>query len=119
MPHRLSEDDCTSDAVYDHPVFSATFTINGKRIYICKSFDDYLSLKKQVTVTHRIEAMDLLCPGMYFCDMVGSDGSKLTIHLSDEDVAHNIRLTETQFSVQHIPTVASIMVAFLFIEMLF
>jgi hypothetical protein len=111
MPHRLREDRyCTNDTVYEHPQVSVTFLFNGKRIFIVKTYDDYLELKRAVTVTHRISEFEL-CADLYKCDMEGSDGSRLTIHCTAEDVLHNLLCVQSQLDIRHIPAICSLLAA--------
>ena len=119
MPHRLAEDQyCTSDTVYNHPMLSATFTLNGKRIFITKDYDDYIDLKKQVTVTHRLARFEP-CGGLHKIEMDGTDGSVISFYVSDEDIIHNIRLTESVMEIFNAPAICSFLCSLFFIEMLF
>lgn len=99
--NRIHEAYSPTDEVYYSQHVSALLTINGERVYLVKSYDDYLALKRQHTVTRRIQAMDLLCPGLYFCDMIGSDGSLLTIHLTEDDLHHNLMFAESQAQISN------------------
>lgn len=105
MPHRLKEDYCTSDTVYLHPSVSLTFLLEGRRIFIARCHSDYLALKKAVIVTYRIASIGPCCEDVYECIMDGSDGSTVVIHLTEEDVYHNLRYVESQMEINHLAMV--------------
>jgi hypothetical protein len=62
----------------------------------------YYDLKRRMVVTYRIAAMRPAGPDLHYCRLAGSDGSELEIHLSTEDLFHNIRETEKHTQVQHV-----------------
>lgn len=99
--NRIQEAYCLNDEVYYSDHVSAILTIDGERVYLVKSYDDYIALKRQHAVTHRIGAIEPDA-GLYRCDLVGSDGSSLTIHLTEEDIHHNILYVQSQMEINHV-----------------
>jgi len=89
------------DEVYFSEHVSAVLTIDGEKVYLVQSYDDYLTLKRQHTVTHKIGSMEPV-GGLYRCDMPASDGSVLTIYLTPEDVIHNLQLAESQMQINRV-----------------
>ena len=116
--NRLQEGYCLNDEVYYSAHISAVFTIDGEQVYLVKSYDDYLTLKRHVTVTHRIGSIEP-CGDLHKCEMIGSDGSKIVFYLGYDDIHHNMQYTESQMSIQHIPAICSFLCSLFFIEMLF
>jgi hypothetical protein len=90
---------CLDDEVYYSKNVSAVFEIDGECVYLVKSYDDYLELKREVTVTHKIGGFEPYF-GLYKCDLHGSDGSMKTIYVTPEDVYHNMRVTERELNTQ-------------------
>jgi hypothetical protein len=95
----LAQAYCLDDEVYYSDNVSAVFEIDGERVYLVKSYDDYLELKREVTVTHKIGGFEPYF-GLYKCDLHGSDGSMKTIYVTPEDVYHNMRVTERELNTQ-------------------
>jgi hypothetical protein len=54
-------------------------------------------------VTYRIRRLSYVSDNVYRCEMVGTNGHKLTFHVSDKDVMHNLSMTAGVFD----PPVAS------------
>lgn len=53
-------------------------------------------------VTHRVTQLGQVAADLYSCVMRGSDGSKLTIYLSDDDIRHNIQMAmDAVTTIQH------------------
>ena len=95
MIPRLEQAYCLDDEVYYSDHVSATLTIDGETVYVVKCHEDYLALKRREIVTYRITAFHHLTDvDLYRCEMHGTDGSELAIHLSAEDTYHNIAIAE-------------------------
>ena len=99
-PH-LEADLYTSDEVYYSTRISAVVTIGGETVFIVRDYEEYLELKRAVTVTHRIRAI-VECGGMLRYVMTGSDGSEITIHLTMEDAIYNLRFAESVLSIKRL-----------------
>jgi len=102
--NRIQEVYGLNDEVYYSQHVSVLLTIDGERVYLVKSYDEYLELKRQHTVTYKIGSVEP-CGELYRFDLQGSDGSRLTIHVSDEDIIHNMRLTESVMEIFNAPAI--------------
>lgn len=118
MPHRLREEYWTGDSVYDHPLVSVTFLHDGKRIFIVQTYDDYLELKKLVTVTHEMIRFELR-GGLYYTEMEGSDGSVIGFYVTPDSVFRHREMVDSEMSVNYIQSVYSVMCSLLMLEVLF
>lgn len=116
--NRIQEAYCPDDEVYYSSHVSALLTIDGERVYLVKSYDDYLALKHQHTVTHRLARFEP-CGGLHKVEMDGTDGSIISFYVSDEDIIHNMRLTESVMEIFNAPAVCSFICSLFLLEMLF
>jgi hypothetical protein len=93
----LDDDECFHA---DQPT-SIAFEIAGRPVYLlCEDEPDaYAYLKRAYLVTHKIAELEDL-GGLYRCVLEGSDGSELEIHITGEDVYHNMRVTENVLDTQ-------------------
>lgn len=104
---RLEREYLLNDEVYYSQHVSAVLTIEGELVYLVQTYDDYIRLKKQVTVTHRILSLEPCCAEMHKCELIGTDGSIFSFYMNDDDIHHNLQFTENQMQIQnHLALVA-------------
>lgn len=65
------------------------FTIKGRTVRI---FPLREARGPSMPITHRITQLGIVDRGLYSCIMRGSDGSRITIYLTDADLEHNRQL---------------------------
>jgi hypothetical protein len=85
---------------------SIAFRFRGRNFFLLADDPDesdaHYVLKRRMIVTHRIIEMEREGCGVYLCRLAGSDGSELELHITAEDIHHNIAVTqETLQEVQY------------------